>query len=268
MQSLIYPMKVMGITQNYNGRYSHYGESHAKDYICYPIDDAGKDSGRDYFYAPCDLVVKRIYGVKNKGTNTIWLESCNKVKLANGKESVVTIRVTHPGDDDLSKIKVGQKFKQYAQMFHEGKDGQATGYHHHICVSMCNFNKLYNNGWIKNSNGYWVTAPKAIKPEDAFFVDKKFTNIKNNGGLKFKDLPSKKGQVLYLPADAETWRVYKLDVVPHAGNECGFLTPAKFGGLTYDIIKWTNYKDVCVINTKKFGIVQIYVASSTGAIIK
>ena len=240
MQNLIYPMKVMGITQNYNGRYSHYGESHAKDYICYPIDEAGKDSGRDWFYAPCDLIVRRIYGVKNKGTNTIWLESSDKVKLANGKESIITIRVTHPADDDLSKIKVGQKFKQYAQMFREGKDGNATGYHHHLCISTCKFSSLYNNGWIKNSNGYWVTSPNSIKPEDAFFVDKKFTTIKNSGGLTFKTLSTNKdsSEIKYTIKSGDTlssiakkygttWQKIYQDNKNTIGNNPNIIRPGK-----------------------------------------
>lgn len=186
MQKLIYPCKTMGISQNYNGKFSHYDESHAKDYICYPIDEACGSTSRDWFYAPCDVIIKRIFGVNNKGTNTIWMQSVEKVKLANGKETIVTIRVTHPEDDDLNKIKVGQKFTQFTKMFREGKDGYATGNHFHMCVSTCSFDKLYNQGWIKNSNGSWVTAPNAIKPEEAFFVDKDFTTIKNAGGLKFK----------------------------------------------------------------------------------
>lgn len=276
MQKAIYPSKVMNITQNYNGSTSHYAESHGKPYA-YPIDEACSDGGRDYFYAPCDLVIKRIYGVNNKGTNTIWLQSTSKVKLANGKESYITIMVIHPEDDDLKKLKVGQIFKQFEKIFREGKDGHATGNHFHIEISDCEFSKLLNHGWVENNKRQWVMTPNAIKPEDAFFIDKSFTTkIKKNGGLKFKEIsvaptptpaPTKK-QKLYLPASAERWRVYKLSVVPHAGNECGYLYPAKFGGLEYDILRWTKYKDVCIIKTRDYGEVQIYVAKSTGAIIK
>lgn len=76
-----------------------------------------------------------------------------------------------------------------------------------------------------------------------------------------------KKQKLYLPKEAETWRVYPLNKKPTVGNECGFLKPSKFGGLTYDIIKFTQ-TDVAVIETRDFGQVQIYVAASTGAVIK
>lgn len=269
MQNLIYPTKVMKLTQNYNMG-SHYPASHGKP-CSFPIDDACTDVGRDWFYAPCDVVIKRIYGVGNRGANSIWMESKSKVKLANGKETYVTIRVTHPEDDDLSKLKVGQTKKQYEKMFREGGDGGGSiryGNHFHIEISTCRFSELTNKGWVLNSKNSWVTAPYSIKPEEAFYVDKAFTKIKETKSLNFKDLPKPQTQMLYLPASAARWRVYKLNVVPKVGNECGYLYPAKFGGLEYAIIRWTNYKDVCVIETRDYGQVQIYVAPSTGAIIK
>lgn len=189
-QYLKYPTKVMNITQDYDDDYSHKVESTGNP-KSYPIDDNCGTSGRSYFYAPCDVKIKRIYGVGNKGINTIWMESTKKVKLANGTESYVTIRVTHPGDDDLKKIKVGKTYKQGCEMFREGKDGNCTGYHFHIEISNCQFSKLKNNGWVKNSNDAWVTAPNSIKPEQAFYVDNNFTKIKCSKGLKFKEMPTK-----------------------------------------------------------------------------
>lgn len=73
---------------------------------------------------------------------------------------------------------------------------------------------------------------------------------------------------LYLPASATSWNVYPLNKQPVVGNECGKLLPAKFGGLEYDILRWTIPNIVCVIKTRDFGEVQIYVASGTGAVIK
>lgn len=74
-------------------------------------------------------------------------------------------------------------------------------------------------------------------------------------------------QKLYLPASAESWRIYDLNVAPVRGNEKGFLKPSKFGGLEYDILGWSQ-NDVAIIQTRDFGQVQIYVASNTGATIK
>lgn len=185
---LKYPTKVLALSQNYSDNYSHKISSTGKP-ASYPIDETCGDTGRDYFYAPCDLTIKRIYGVGNSGTNTIWFQSKSKVKLANGTESYVTIMVIHPNDDDLKKLKKGQLFKQGDKIMREGKDGNATGYHFHIECAACEFSKLKNSGWVKNSKSAWVISNNAIKPEDAFFIDPDFTKIKQAKGLKFKTLP-------------------------------------------------------------------------------
>lgn len=78
---------------------------------------------------------------------------------------------------------------------------------------------------------------------------------------------SSTGKKLYLPASATSWRIYPTNKQPVKGNECGYLKPSKFGGLTYDILA-TPQKDVVTIQTRDYGKVNIYVASSTGAVIK
>lgn len=183
---LIYPTKKMYISQSYTGNYSHNKSSQGKP-ADYPIDESCGSTGRDYFYCPCDeMVVKKIYGVGVKGTNTIWLESTTPVILANGKESYVTIMVIHPNDDTLKGIKVGDKYKRKEKMFLEGNDGNATGNHFHISVSA---SKFISGGWQENSKGAWVIKGTPIRPEDAFFVDEDFTKISNARGLNFKKLP-------------------------------------------------------------------------------
>lgn len=82
-----------------------------------------------------------------------------------------------------------------------------------------------------------------------------------------KEEPVNDTKKLYLSKDEDSWRVYPLNKRPVVGNECGFLRPYRFGGLTYDILGYT-YPDVAIIQTQDFGKVQIYVAKSTGAIIK
>ena len=76
-----------------------------------------------------------------------------------------------------------------------------------------------------------------------------------------------KKQTVTLPATAHTWRVYKTNVAPIVGNECGKLKPSKFGGLTYEILGKPQ-KDVVTIQTQDYGKVNIYVGPGTGAIIK
>lgn len=191
MQYLIYPTKTMCITQSYDGKTSHNDELIGKP-MAYAIDENCGDRKRSYFYAPCDLYVKRVYGINGPGTNTIWMQSKDKVKLANGNTSYVTIRVTHPNDDTLCKFKVGQFYNQYDKLFLEGNDGQATGYHFHIEVNECKFENLDGHGWVKNNKGAWTTSPYSIKPEDAFFIDYNFTKVIETKGLKFKEIPSNK----------------------------------------------------------------------------
>lgn len=78
---------------------------------------------------------------------------------------------------------------------------------------------------------------------------------------------SSKKKTVTLPASASSWRVYPTNKAPVIGNECGYLYPSKFGGLTYDILA-TPQTDVVTIKTRDYGKVNIYVAKSTSAIIK
>ena len=184
---LIYPTKIMSITQNYSDNFSHKPNSTGKPIYDYPIDENCGTTGRDYFCCPCDEVeIKRIYGVGSSGANTIWLQSTSKVVFADNTEDYCTILVTHPNDDTLKSLKVGQTFKRKEKMFLEGKDGNATGNHFHISVSK---GKFVYSGWKKNNLGAWCITGKPIKPEEAFFIDREFTTIKKTAGLKFKDMP-------------------------------------------------------------------------------
>lgn len=79
--------------------------------------------------------------------------------------------------------------------------------------------------------------------------------------------PSSKKKTVTLPSSVSSWRVYPTNKAPVIGNECGYLYPSKFGGLTYDILA-TPQTDVVTIQTRDYGKVNIYVAKSTGAIIK
>ena len=184
---LIYPFKVMRITQSYNGSTSHapHNTGNPKDW---PLDEGGADGGREGFYCPCDeMEIVRIYGVGNGGTNTIWLQSTSKVDFADGTSDVATIQITHPNDSDLKKIKKGQKFKRKELVCFEGADG-ATGNHIHQSVGKGAFK---GTGWLKNSKGKYVinTTHGGVKPENAFVIDESFTKrVIDTKGIKFKTL--------------------------------------------------------------------------------
>ncbi len=185
---LTYPCKVMGISQGYSGSYSHtpHTTGTPKDY---PWDDACSDTGRDWMYCPCDkMKITRIYGVGTKGTNTLWLQSTSKVLFADDTKDYVTMLVTHPDDDDLKNLKVGQTFKRGEAICREGTDGQATGNHFHFSAGK---GKCKGSGWTSNSNRKWVltTTKGTFKPEQLFYVDPGFTSIKEDKSLYFKKKP-------------------------------------------------------------------------------
>ena len=183
---LTYPFRTMRITQSYTGKTSHYPHTVGtpKDY---PIDEGGTDAGRDPVYAPCDLIVKRVYGIGNSGVNTVWVESTAPVKLANGKTDYITMQLTHSNDSDVKRLKVGMKIAKGAYICYEGMDG-ATGNHIHLSIGA---GKMKGNGWTQNSKGKYVltTTNGTLKPEDAFYIDPLFTVIKDDKYLKFKNVP-------------------------------------------------------------------------------
>lgn len=183
----VIPMQNFKISQSYKGSYSH-ADNFSGTPRDYPIDMSGKDTGRDYFYAPCDLKVWRVYGVYNKGTNTIFLRSLAKVDMPCGKSDYLCIMCIHPNDDDLRLFKAGQTYKKGTRMFREGTDGNATGNHIHMSLGLGSF---VGTGWWTNNKGAWVirTTGGAIKPEDALYIDRSFTNVLGTAGITFKDLP-------------------------------------------------------------------------------
>lgn len=183
----IFPMQNLKVSQSYKGSYSHAGNftGTPRDY---PIDICGKDTGREYFYAPCDLKVWRVYGVGNRGTNTIFLQSTAKVDMPCGKSDYLCIMCIHPNDDDLKNFKAGQTYKKGTKMFREGTDGNATGNHIHMSLGLGSF---VGTGWAKNNKGSWVirTTGGAIKPEEALYIDRSFTKVLGPAGITFEDLP-------------------------------------------------------------------------------
>lgn len=184
---LTYPCKVMRITQNYNGKTSHYPHTvgSPKDY---PVDEGGKDTGKDTIYCPCDkMKVRRVFGVGAGGTNTIWLESTEKVDFADGTSDFFTMLITHPDDADLRYIGIGKIFLRGQAITKEGSDA-ATANHLHISGGK---GKYKGSGWVKNTKGKWVltTTNGACKPEQLFYIDPDFTRVMSKGGIAFKTLP-------------------------------------------------------------------------------
>lgn len=74
-------------------------------------------------------------------------------------------------------------------------------------------------------------------------------------------------EYLNLNPEADTWRIYPMNVQPVVGNECGELLPKQFDGLSYTIKGYT-MDDVAIIETRDFGEVQIYINTPLASITK
>jgi N-acetylmuramoyl-L-alanine amidase len=79
-----------------------------------------------------------------------------------------------------------------------------------------------------------------------------------------KSKPVAKKKYIQLPASAKTWAIYDLNKAPIKKNAKAYLSPKKFGGLTYEVLG-NPQADVYTIKTDSFGKVNIYAAPSTGA---
>lgn len=184
-------MEVMGITQTYDGKTSHYNNSHGTP-ADYPIDIAGADTGRSAFLCPCDeMEVVKIAGdiTGNNHANGAWLVSTSEVDFADGTRDFVTIKFVHMNNSDFGKngIHVGRRYRRGELIGYEGTS-HATGNHIHMSAGK---GKMKGSGWTKNSKGSWVitTTHGTAKPETLFFVYPEFTSIKNAKGLTFKEVP-------------------------------------------------------------------------------
>lgn len=91
--------------------------------------------------------------------------------------------------------------------------------------------------------------------------------LKLKGSSSSKPSSGSKKKYVYLPASADSWRIYPTNKAPVKGNEINFLRPKKFGGLKYEILA-NPQTDVYTIKTDQFGKVNIYAGKITGATVK
>lgn len=252
MEKFKFPMPTMTITQGYDIG-THKG--------AFALDMAGEDAGIDWVEAPFTGVVKHIESASYG--NWYWFESLDKVLCANGVIDYMTVMLGH---DNKMRHKVGDIVKQGEHLCAEGTSGQATGNHCHMEVGR----GKYVGTWYPNQYGVYMLY-NAVKPNEYMCVPDNYV-IKNDGGYAWKRESEvqepKTTQTLILPASAKSWRIYPLNKAPIISNALkNKLAPAKFGGLQYEIKGWT-MPNVAIIETRDFGKVQIYVAPSTGAIIR
>lgn len=145
----------------------------------YACDLSGKDTGRDVAYAPCDVVC--VATNPNDG-NTVWWQSQNKVRFADGTIDYLTMMIIH--DNNLDGIYVGAKYNQGQQIAQEGTAGMANGNHLHIEVAKGKFTSKY----AKNAKGYYLPKSQAI--ETVCFADGTTFVTSSNWNWKYtKDVP-------------------------------------------------------------------------------
>ena len=182
----IYPFENMKITQRHDegNHLAHwYPSANCSDK---PWDEAGKDEKREYFVPQNDFKIVEILGLNSTTTNSVRLESVNKLKIPYQDDPVtLELTLTHMNEDNLKQVHVGQIIHKGEKILLEGSDGLSTGNHFH-CTA--NIGKYY--GFKKNTNGKWCYVyEKSLIPPEAFYIDKKCTNIINPKNYTFKEVP-------------------------------------------------------------------------------
>lgn len=187
MQYSKYFANKMRISQGYNeGNHKRHTTSAQKDY---PIDETyGASGSGGYFIAPFDCKIVRKYDAVS---NYIWITSTDKVRTPSG-DKIVSILIAHISASEFNALKVGQTFKQGEKVVSEAVDANSTGHHNHVCAG---FGELSGTGWAKQvigGNEFWVLTTKegTQKPEDVFYVDKSVTEIVDNAGINFEEMPT------------------------------------------------------------------------------
>lgn len=168
VQALLFPMEVMNITQG-NNEGTHLGTN--------ALDNAGKDTGIDPTFAPCDMRLVAYDSYANG--NAVFFESLNKVYFRDGTIDYATFMFIHDNAiaDILAYAAKGHTWKQGEEFGDEGTAGKATGNHVHMEVAKGRYTHMYNK------NGYGVYyLPRNVSADLAFFTDG--TTIKANRGFK------------------------------------------------------------------------------------
>lgn len=168
-QRAIFPMSQMRVTQGVGGSTSHTDNNY------YAIDLGGADGEVDDVFAPFDAEVVWI-DIKpgDTVTNSVFIQSREKVQFADGTLDYMVIRLAH--DDDISDLKVGQKLEQGEVFYQEGTAGTKSN-HVHLIVSKGAFDK---------PNRY--KSAHFIHPEEAFVIDTRYTTVVEDKGYDWVNL--------------------------------------------------------------------------------
>ncbi|TDK62153.1 N-acetylmuramoyl-L-alanine amidase [Bacillus salipaludis] len=124
------------------------------------------------------------------------------------------------------------------------------------------------NGLAKALNLHKLTKTTKTTTKTASDSKKALQRPASSSSSYTKESTDSKKKTLYLPASADSWRIYPLNKDPIKKNALpDQLRPSKYGGLQYEILGET-WPNVYIIQTKQLGKVQIYAGPETGAEIK
>lgn len=190
IQKAIFPMHYMNISQSYNeGNHIPHWQGASKGKADYPIDICGMDSGKDYFYAPCDCKITFIQAKNTfKWTNKMILVSIGKVRTPKYKDTQIFFKVVHFPYDNVKKygLKKGKTFKKGQIICTEGKDFNSTGNHLHFSAGIGYADKSIYNKPIYKKNRKLVANGDNKYPQSIFYLDTKFTKkIIRSAGIKW-----------------------------------------------------------------------------------
>ena len=166
MEKAVLILDTLNVSQKANSDFSHKGDK--------ALDISGKDTGIDSLKAPFTGIIKRIY----TNTNTVWLESIDRVKYADGTIDYMTVMTMH--DNDVSNLKVGDIIKQGTIYYEEGRQGYTTGNHIHLAVGK---GKFTGNGWFLNGEGSWIVNNQYDVHKALYLLDS--VKVLNGGGYNW-----------------------------------------------------------------------------------
>lgn len=183
----IYPFKDIRITQRHD-KGNHLGHWYpTTNYSDLPWDEGVTDGGRQWFDPSNDYKIVEILGRDpSKTTNSVRLETCNKVKIPYQSEPVILeITLTHIDESCLRTLKTGQIIKAHQKVILEGKDG-AEAYHFHCTANIGKYYGMHDNTNKKSVFCY----EKSLLPNEAFYVDPNYNRILDAKGYVFKAVPT------------------------------------------------------------------------------
>ncbi|MBR6690416.1 MAG: LysM peptidoglycan-binding domain-containing protein [Bacilli bacterium] len=166
MEKAVLMLDNLNVSQKANSDFTHKGDK--------ALDLSGKDTGIESLKAPFTGIIKRIY----TNTNSVWLESIDKVKYADGTIDYMTVMTMH--DNDVSNLKVGDIIKQGTVYYEEGRKGYTTGNHIHLAVGK---GKFTGNRWYLNDDGSWVINNQYDVYKALYLFDS--VNVLNSGGYNW-----------------------------------------------------------------------------------